>query len=119
MEVIHPRCAGIDVSKKDAKVCIRIQGRGPRRPDIPPRRQSTAHGPPSFAALCFNSASRTTSNCHGKCLVEKSETISSVTAGIVVTTFMGLVHSVNSAAVVLSDPEPPLTDRAMKYWPHS
>jgi hypothetical protein len=34
MEVIHPRCAGIDVSKKDATVCVRIQGRGrkPRRP---------------------------------------------------------------------------------------
>jgi len=30
MEVIHPRCAGIDCSKKDAKVCIRIQGQGPR-----------------------------------------------------------------------------------------
>ena len=28
MEVIHPRCAGIDVSKRDAKVCARIQGRG-------------------------------------------------------------------------------------------
>lgn len=28
MEVIHPRCAGIDISKKDAKVCVRIQGRG-------------------------------------------------------------------------------------------
>jgi transposase len=28
MEVVHPRCAGIDVSKKDAKVCVRIQGRG-------------------------------------------------------------------------------------------
>ncbi len=28
MEVIHPRCAGIDVSKKDAKVCVRIAGRG-------------------------------------------------------------------------------------------
>jgi transposase len=28
MEVIHPRCAGIDVSKKDAKVCVRIQGAG-------------------------------------------------------------------------------------------
>jgi hypothetical protein len=28
MEVIHPRCAGVDVSKKDAKVCVRIQGRG-------------------------------------------------------------------------------------------
>jgi len=26
MEVLHPRCAGIDVSKKDAKVCVRIQG---------------------------------------------------------------------------------------------
>jgi transposase len=30
MEVIHPRCAGIDVSKKDAKACIRIQGQGRR-----------------------------------------------------------------------------------------
>ena len=28
MEVIHPRCAGIDISKRDAKVCIRIQGSG-------------------------------------------------------------------------------------------
>jgi len=26
MEVVHPRCAGIDVSKKDAKVCVRVQG---------------------------------------------------------------------------------------------
>ena len=31
MEVTHPRCAGIDVSKKDAKVCVRVQGSG-RRP---------------------------------------------------------------------------------------
>jgi transposase len=30
VEVIHPRCAGIDVSKKDAKVCVRVQGRGRR-----------------------------------------------------------------------------------------
>jgi len=30
MEVMHSRCAGIDVSKKDAKVCVRIQGRGRR-----------------------------------------------------------------------------------------
>ncbi|HOB49820.1 MAG TPA: IS110 family transposase, partial [Mycobacterium sp.] len=30
MDVVHPRCAGIDCSKKDAKVCIRIQGRGGR-----------------------------------------------------------------------------------------
>jgi transposase len=30
MEVIHPRCAGIDVSKKDAKACIRVQGQGRR-----------------------------------------------------------------------------------------
>jgi transposase len=30
MEVIHPRCAGIDVSKKDAKVCVRVQGSGTR-----------------------------------------------------------------------------------------
>ncbi|WP_016879914.1 IS110 family transposase [Rhodococcus sp. DK17] len=31
MEVVHPRCAGLDISKKDAKVCVRIQGRGSRR----------------------------------------------------------------------------------------
>jgi transposase len=30
MEVIHSRCAGIDVSKKDAKVCVRVQGAGRR-----------------------------------------------------------------------------------------
>ena len=30
MEVIHPRCAGIDVSKRDAKVCVRIAGGGRR-----------------------------------------------------------------------------------------
>src|SRR3954468_14928431 len=31
MDVVHPRCAGIDCSKKDAKVCIRIQGQGRKR----------------------------------------------------------------------------------------
>ncbi|MGH3958045.1 IS110 family transposase [Mycobacterium sp.] len=31
MDVVHPRCAGIDCSKKDAKVCVRIPGRGRRR----------------------------------------------------------------------------------------
>jgi len=30
MDVVHPRCAGIDCSKKDAKVCVRIQGQGTR-----------------------------------------------------------------------------------------
>jgi transposase len=30
MDVMHPRCAGIDCSKKDAKVCIRVQGQGRR-----------------------------------------------------------------------------------------
>ncbi len=28
MEVVHPRCAGIDISKRDAKVCVRIAGKG-------------------------------------------------------------------------------------------
>jgi transposase len=28
MELIHPRCAGLDVSKRDAKVCVRIAGKG-------------------------------------------------------------------------------------------
>ena len=28
MEVVHPRCAGIDVSKRDAKVCVRVPGHG-------------------------------------------------------------------------------------------
>ena len=26
MDVIHARCAGLDISKKDAKVCVRIAG---------------------------------------------------------------------------------------------
>ena len=30
MDVVHPRCAGIDCSKTDAKVCVRIQGQGRR-----------------------------------------------------------------------------------------
>ena len=28
MDLVHPRCAGVDVSKRDAKVCVRIAGRG-------------------------------------------------------------------------------------------
>lgn len=28
MEVVHARCAGLDVSKKDAKVCVRVAGAG-------------------------------------------------------------------------------------------
>lgn len=28
MDVVHPRCAGVDVSKRDAKVCVRISGSG-------------------------------------------------------------------------------------------
>ena len=31
MEVVHPRCAGMDISKKDAKVCVRIAGAGRRK----------------------------------------------------------------------------------------
>jgi len=31
MEVVRPRCAGLDVSKADAKVCVRVQGSGSRR----------------------------------------------------------------------------------------
>jgi len=31
MEVIHPRCAGLDISKKDAKVCVRVAGAGRRK----------------------------------------------------------------------------------------
>ncbi len=31
MEVVHIRCAGMDVSKRDAKVCIRVAGRGRRK----------------------------------------------------------------------------------------
>ena len=31
MEVVHPRCAGIDISKRDAKVCVRIAGAARRR----------------------------------------------------------------------------------------
>ena len=31
MEVVHSRCAGMDVSKRDAKVCVRVAGRGRRK----------------------------------------------------------------------------------------
>ena len=31
MDVIHPRCAGVDVSKRDAKVCVRVAGAGRAR----------------------------------------------------------------------------------------
>ena len=31
MEIVHERCAAIDISKKDAKVCIRVPGPGRRR----------------------------------------------------------------------------------------
>jgi transposase len=32
MEVVHVRCAGLDISKKDAKVCVRVAGAGRRKP---------------------------------------------------------------------------------------
>jgi transposase len=28
MDLVHPRCAGVDVSRRDAKVCVRVAGRG-------------------------------------------------------------------------------------------
>ena len=31
MEVVHVRCAGLDISKKDAKVCVRVAGAGRRK----------------------------------------------------------------------------------------
>jgi transposase len=31
MEMIHSRCAGMDISKKDAKVCVRLAGSGRRK----------------------------------------------------------------------------------------
>src|SRR5258705_10688465 len=31
VDVIHPRCAGLDISKTDAKVCVRINGAGRRK----------------------------------------------------------------------------------------
>lgn len=31
MDVLHPRCAGLDISKKDVKVCVRIVAPGQRR----------------------------------------------------------------------------------------
>lgn len=31
MEIVHQRCAGMDVSKRDAKVCVRVAGRGRRK----------------------------------------------------------------------------------------
>ena len=31
MDVVHGRCAGLDISKKDAKVCVRVAGTGRRK----------------------------------------------------------------------------------------
>ena len=31
MEVVHVRCAGMDISKRDAKVCVRVAGSGRRK----------------------------------------------------------------------------------------
>jgi transposase len=31
VEVVHTRCAGMDISKKDAKVCVRVAGSGRRK----------------------------------------------------------------------------------------
>ncbi|BBY61681.1 hypothetical protein MSAR_48170 [Mycolicibacterium sarraceniae] len=31
MDVIHPRCAGLDISKRDATICVRINGAGRRK----------------------------------------------------------------------------------------
>ena len=31
VEVVHVRCAGMDISKKDAKVCVRVAGAGRRK----------------------------------------------------------------------------------------
>ena len=31
MEIVHSRCAGMDVSKRDTKVCVRVAGRGRRK----------------------------------------------------------------------------------------
>jgi transposase len=31
MEIVHSRCAGMDISKRDAKVCVRVAGRGRRK----------------------------------------------------------------------------------------
>jgi transposase len=31
VEVVHARCAGLDISKKDAKVCVRVAGTGRRK----------------------------------------------------------------------------------------
>ena len=31
MEVVHTRCAGLDISKRDAKVCVRVAGAGRRK----------------------------------------------------------------------------------------
>jgi len=31
MDLLHARCAGLDISKKDAKVCVRVAGAGRRK----------------------------------------------------------------------------------------
>ena len=30
MDLMHPRCAGLDVSKRDANLCVRVATRRPR-----------------------------------------------------------------------------------------
>jgi hypothetical protein len=50
MEVIHERCAGIDISKRDAKVCLRLPG---KRVGTYTRRVTTWGGPPPVrSSLC-------------------------------------------------------------------
>ena len=44
MDVVHPRCAGIDISKRDAKVCVRAKGpvaRERKQPSRPGGRSRT------------------------------------------------------------------------------
>jgi hypothetical protein len=38
MEIVHVRCAGLDVSKKDAKVCVRVHRAEPTRAGSSPLR---------------------------------------------------------------------------------
>jgi len=34
MDVIHPRCCGMDISKRDAKVCVRVQNAAKVRTEV-------------------------------------------------------------------------------------
>jgi len=50
VDVVHPRCAGVDISKRDAKVCVRIAGPGRAKANIDGYHLGSGHQPDSGPA---------------------------------------------------------------------